>query len=136
MRSLQNENLSKNICDENADWRRWMQSEPIWDLAHLGHMELLTPKPEKSLQFFVDVMGMTETARKGDSVYLRGWDDYEHHSLQVHRVENVRNGSHGVSRAQPAGAGAARGCIEGIGIRSRLDGWRSGTWTGVSVPRS
>ena len=43
-----------------------------FDLAHLGHVELLTPKPEESLGFFVNVMGMTETARKGDSVYLRG----------------------------------------------------------------
>jgi catechol 2,3-dioxygenase len=46
-------------------------------------MELLTPKPEESLRFFVDVMGMTETARKGESVYLRGWDDYEHHTLKL-----------------------------------------------------
>jgi catechol 2,3-dioxygenase len=28
-------------------------------------------------------MGMTESGRNGDSVYLRGWDDYEHHSLQL-----------------------------------------------------
>jgi catechol 2,3-dioxygenase len=46
-------------------------------------MEMLTPKPEESLKFFVDVMGMTETARQGDSVYLRGWDDYEHHTLKL-----------------------------------------------------
>ena len=57
--------------------------EPIHDIAHLAHVELLTPKPEESLRFFVDVMGMTESGRKGDSVYLRGWDDYEHHSLQL-----------------------------------------------------
>ena len=50
-----------------------MQPEPILDLAHLGHMELLTPKPEESLKFFVDVMGMTISGRKGESVYLRGW---------------------------------------------------------------
>jgi catechol 2,3-dioxygenase len=52
-------------------------------LAHLGHLELLTPKPEESLRFFVDVLGMTETARARESVYLRGWDDYEHHSLKL-----------------------------------------------------
>lgn len=34
-----------------------MQPEPIYDLAHLGHMELLTSKPEESLKFSVDVMG-------------------------------------------------------------------------------
>ncbi|HEX4425268.1 MAG TPA: catechol 2,3-dioxygenase [Terriglobales bacterium] len=60
-----------------------MQPEAILDLAHLGHVEILTPKPDESLRFFVDVMGMTETACKGDSVYLRGWDDYEHHSLKL-----------------------------------------------------
>lgn len=59
------------------------QNEPIYDLAHLAHIELLTPKPEESLGFFVEVMGMTESGRKGDTVYLRGWDDYEHHSLEL-----------------------------------------------------
>lgn len=43
-----------------------MQPEPTFDLAHLGHMELLTPKPEESLKFFVDVMGMTISGRKGN----------------------------------------------------------------------
>jgi catechol 2,3-dioxygenase len=60
-----------------------MQEEPVLDLAHLGHLELLTPKPDESLRFFVDVMGMTESGRQGDSVYLRGWDDYERHSLKL-----------------------------------------------------
>jgi catechol 2,3-dioxygenase len=51
--------------------------EPVLDIAHLGHVELLTPKPDESLNFFVAVLGMTESGRKGDSVYLRAWDDYE-----------------------------------------------------------
>jgi catechol 2,3-dioxygenase len=60
-----------------------MPDEPILDLAHLGHLELLTPTPERSLAFFVDVLGMTESGRSGDSVYLRGWDDYERYSLKL-----------------------------------------------------
>jgi len=60
-----------------------MNPEPIFDVAHLAHVELLTPKLEESARFFVDVMGMIESGREGDSVYLRGWDDYEHHSLQL-----------------------------------------------------
>src|SRR4051794_29723096 len=60
-----------------------MQPEPILDLAHLGHMELLTPKPDESLKFFVEVMGMTVSGQKGESVYLRGWDDYERYSLKL-----------------------------------------------------
>ena len=53
------------------------------DVAHLGHLELLTPKPEESLRFFVDVMGMTQSGCQGESVYLRGWDDYERYSLKL-----------------------------------------------------
>ena len=60
-----------------------MSDEPVMDVAHLGHLELLTPRPNESLRFFVDVMGMTESGRKGDSVFLRGWDDYEQYSLQL-----------------------------------------------------
>ena len=60
-----------------------MHDEPIMDVAHLGHLEVLTPKPEESLRFFVDVLGMTESGRQGESVYLRGWDDYERYSLKL-----------------------------------------------------
>src|SRR5438270_12992342 len=58
-------------------------AEPVLDIAHLGHVELLTPKPEESLNFFVNVLGMTESGCKGDSVYLRAWDDYERYSLKL-----------------------------------------------------
>src|SRR3954471_2915824 len=54
-----------------------------FDLAHLAHLELFTPKADASLHFFVNIMGMTESGRRGDSVYLRGWDDYEHHTLKL-----------------------------------------------------
>src|SRR5215216_3595304 len=60
-----------------------MTSEPILDIAHLGHLELLTPKFEASANFFINVLGMTESGRAEDSVYLRGWDDYERYTLKL-----------------------------------------------------
>ncbi|HEY5795664.1 MAG TPA: catechol 2,3-dioxygenase [Bosea sp. (in: a-proteobacteria)] len=60
-----------------------MSSEPIHDIAHLAHVELLTDKPQESLDFFVNVYGLTESGREGDSVYLRAWDDYEFHTLKL-----------------------------------------------------
>jgi catechol 2,3-dioxygenase len=57
--------------------------EPIYDIAHLAHIELLTNKPEQSLDFFVNILGLTESGREGDSVYLRAWDDYEFHTLKL-----------------------------------------------------
>ena len=55
----------------------------LHDIAHLGHAELLTPEPDKSLWFFTEVLGLTQNGARGDSVYLRTWDDYEHHSLKL-----------------------------------------------------
>jgi catechol 2,3-dioxygenase len=57
--------------------------EPIYDIAHLAHVELFTPKLDESARFFVEVMGMTASDQQGNSVYLRGWDDYEHHTLKL-----------------------------------------------------
>jgi len=53
------------------------------DLAHLGHVELLTPKPEESLAFFKDLVGLYESGRQGNSVYLRAWGDYEFCTLKL-----------------------------------------------------
>ncbi len=60
-----------------------MNPEPCFDVAHLGHVELLTDKPEASLDFFVNIFGLTESGREGDSVYLRAYDDYEFHTLKL-----------------------------------------------------
>ena len=65
-------------------------SEPLHDVARIGHAELLTPKPEESLRFFVDVLGMEEEARDGQSVFLRGWGDYLRYSLKL--TESPRAG--------------------------------------------
>jgi hypothetical protein len=45
-----------------------MQPEPVYDLAHLGHLEVLTPKPDESEKFFVDVMGMRRMNAASPSV--------------------------------------------------------------------
>jgi catechol 2,3-dioxygenase len=58
-------------------------ADPIHDIAHLGHIELLTNKPEASLDFFTRIFGLIESGGDGDSVYLRAFDDYEFHSLKL-----------------------------------------------------
>ena len=46
-----------------------MPPEPIFDIAHLGHLELLTPTFDKSVRFFTDILGLTISGEKGDSVF-------------------------------------------------------------------
>src|SRR5580658_6698500 len=53
------------------------------EVAHLGHFELLTPKPAESLWFFEEVLGMEREAQQGGSVYLRGFGDYERYCLKL-----------------------------------------------------
>lgn len=54
---------------------------PRHEIAHLGHVELLTPEPEKSLDFFVRVRTSSEEALKRRVVALEerglgvGWVD-------------------------------------------------------------
>lgn len=64
-------------------------SEPCFDVAHLGHVELLTNKFDESLDFFVNVYGLTESGRDANSVYLRAWDDYEFHTLKLTRSDTT-----------------------------------------------
>jgi catechol 2,3-dioxygenase len=52
-------------------------------LSQLAHVELLTPSPGESLRFLVNVLGLEESGRDGQSVFLRGWGDWFHHSVQV-----------------------------------------------------
>jgi len=53
------------------------------EIAHLGPVELLTPRAQESLDFFADVLGMEVEATEGRSVYLRGWGDYQRFSLKL-----------------------------------------------------
>lgn len=56
---------------------------PLGAVAHLGHVELLTPRPEASVACLTEVLGMAEVARAGASVYLRGDAEYERYGLKV-----------------------------------------------------
>src|SRR5947199_6053734 len=53
------------------------------DIAHLGHVELLTPKFAESVNFFSNVLGLSETYRSEHSVYFRAWADYESCTLKI-----------------------------------------------------
>ena len=57
--------------------------EPIHDIAHLGSVELLTPRPDKSLWYFRDLLGMEPVHEAGPSVYLRGYGDYATSTLKL-----------------------------------------------------
>ena len=75
--------------------------EPCFDVAHLGHVELLTNRFEESLNFFVNIYGLTESGRDADSVYLRAFDDYEFHTLKLTRSDTTGVGHIGYRTSSP-----------------------------------
>ena len=66
--------------------------EPMQDIAHLGHTEILTPKPDESLWFFKEVLGMEEADRQDRSVYLRAFGDFDHNTLKLTEAESAGPG--------------------------------------------
>lgn len=100
-----------------------MTTEPIHDIAHLGHVELLTDKPEQSLDFFVNVYGLTESGREGDSVYLRAWDDYEFHTLKLTAAKTTGLGHVGYRAASEPALLRRVAAIEALGAGI---GWTTG----------
>lgn len=60
-----------------------MTKEPMFDIAQLAHLEIYSPKLEESVKFFKDILGMDEVARKGNSVYMRAYEDHYHNTLII-----------------------------------------------------
>ncbi|HLF26324.1 MAG TPA: catechol 2,3-dioxygenase [Anaerolineae bacterium] len=53
------------------------------DIAQLVSVALYTPKPDESLAFFHDLIGMELSHREGQSVYLRAYEDFYQYTLKL-----------------------------------------------------
>ncbi len=97
--------------------------EPLRDIAHLGHIELLTPKPDDSLRYFTDLLGMEAVHRDGASVYLRAYGDYARTTLKLTEAPAAGIG-HIAWRAVSAAALERR--VAAIAATGRGVGWTNG----------
>lgn len=89
-------------------------------LSHLAHAELLTPRIEESVQFFKEVMGLEESGRQDQSVYLRCWGEHYHHSLILTEASQPALGHIGWRTDGPEELEAAAQQIEASG---HGEGW-------------
>lgn len=90
-------------------------------VSQLAHVEILSPKPEQSAEFFSNVLGLEESGRSGQSVYFRGWGEHFHHSLQVTEARQPGLGHIGWRSFGEAELEVAVRRIEASG---RGEGWR------------
>jgi catechol 2,3-dioxygenase len=97
--------------------------EHVHDVARIGHAELFTPRPDESLRFFVDVLGMEEEARDGQSVYLRGWGDYLRYSLKLTEAEQAGIGHVSLRTWSPEALARRVAAVEATGLGA---GWIDG----------
>jgi catechol 2,3-dioxygenase len=52
-------------------------------LSHVGHAELLVPDLAASTAFFTEVLGLQVSEEAPGRTYLRAWQDWDHHTLQL-----------------------------------------------------
>jgi catechol 2,3-dioxygenase len=50
-------------------------------ILRLQHVEVRTPDLELSAAYYTEVLGLLETAREDDRIFLKCWDEQEHHSV-------------------------------------------------------
>jgi len=97
--------------------------EPIRDIAHLGHVELLTPKPAESLWYFTELLGMAVVHREGPSVYLRGYGDDAATTLKLTEAPAAGVGHVAWRAVSPAALERRAQAIEAAGLGI---GWSNG----------
>lgn len=99
------------------------REEPLREIAHLGHIELLTPRPDDSLCYFRDLLGMEVAHSEGPSVYLRGWGDYAASTLKLTEAKQAGVGRIGWRAISEQAMERRAAAIEqaGLGI-----GWSNG----------
>ena len=94
------------------------------DVAHVGHVELFTPRPDESLTFFTSIVGLHEAGRSGAFVYLRAWGDYERHTLKLTAHSSSGLGQVGLRVRDEA---TLQRLVSHLGRRTRSrDGWTGG----------
>ncbi|MBM4764988.1 VOC family protein [Bacillus sp. B15-48] len=92
-------------------------------ISQLAHVELISPKLEETVKFMKEMIGLEVTERVGQSVYMRAWNDYFHHSLKITEGEQAGLGHIGFRATGPEGLERAVKIIESTGLG---EGWIDG----------
>ncbi|MDR5684039.1 MAG: 3,4-dihydroxyphenylacetate 2,3-dioxygenase [Armatimonadota bacterium] len=59
---------------------------PPFDIRRAGHIEFRVTDLGRARSFYVDLLGFVEQDRDHDRIYLRGYEELEHHSLTLRRA--------------------------------------------------
>ena len=60
-----------------------------FDIMRCAYSELLVTDLAASERFYVDLLGMIVSARTADTLYLRGWEERQHHSIVLREAPSM-----------------------------------------------
>lgn len=97
--------------------------EPNYDVAQIAHVEIYSPDVDATLWFFRDLLGMVESGREGNSIHMRAYEDFYHHSLTITHRDQPGLGHIGWRSSSPQALERRAKAIEATGYGK---GWIEG----------
>ena len=70
-------------------------------ILRLSHVEIRVPDLELATAYYSEVVGLVETTREAERVFLKCWDEHQHHSVVLTIRTDVRARRDGVQAAGP-----------------------------------
>ena len=92
-------------------------AKPPFDIVRAAYAELHVTDLDVSEHFYAELLGMVVSARTDDAVYLRGWEERQHHSIVLRRAKQLRGGAHRLPGALGGRSRADRGRLPWARLR-------------------
>lgn len=58
-------------------------------IMRIGRVELRVLDLKESVDYYTKIIGLEETGRQGNRVYLKAWDEYDHHSVILQEADTA-----------------------------------------------
>ncbi|MGA8943890.1 MAG: catechol 2,3-dioxygenase [Thermoactinomyces sp.] len=58
-------------------------------ILRIGRIELKVLDLEKSVDYYTNLIGLDEVGREGNRVYLKAWDEWDHHSVILQEADSA-----------------------------------------------
>jgi catechol 2,3-dioxygenase len=103
-------------------------------ILRLSHVEIKVPDLELATAYYTEVLGLVETAREPERVYLKCWDEHQHHSLVLAYAPNYGLAHMGWKVESPEDLDFYAARLEDVGIAvKRLQGAEVGVGGGSVI---
>jgi catechol 2,3-dioxygenase len=64
-------------------------ARPEFDIVRAAYVELLVTDLQASRHFYVDQLGLIVSAEDDTTIYLRGWEERQHHSIVLRQADKA-----------------------------------------------